>query len=150
MEPFLVGAQDELAAHRYRPLRNRRQEIPKGDGKVRVLGIPCIRDRVVQEPSSSFWKPIFEADFNRDRLATGPSGQLIKRYNGSPKPSSSARRVVDIDLRAYFDNVRQYDLLLQKVAVRVSDAHVLHLLKLMLKASGKKGVPQGGDLPAAQ
>jgi RNA-directed DNA polymerase len=46
-------------------------------------------------------------------------------------------------LRAYFDNVR-HDLLLQKVAVRVSDADVLHLLKMMLKASGKKGVPQGG------
>jgi len=52
-------------------------------------------------------------------------------------------RVIDIDLRAYFDNVR-HDLLLEKVARRVSDGDVLHLLKMMLKASGAKGVPQGG------
>jgi RNA-directed DNA polymerase len=52
-------------------------------------------------------------------------------------------RVIDIDLRAYFDNVR-HDLLLAKVAERVRDGDVLHLLKMMLKASGKKGVPQGG------
>ncbi len=52
-------------------------------------------------------------------------------------------RIIDIDLRAYFDNVR-HDLLLTKVARRVSDAEVLHLLRMMLKASGVKGVPQGG------
>src|SRR5262249_56401069 len=52
-------------------------------------------------------------------------------------------RIIDMDLRAYFDNVR-HDLLLQKVARRVSDANVLGLLKMMLKATGKKGVPQGG------
>ena len=55
----------------------------------------------------------------------------------------SKTRVIDLDLRAYFDNVR-HDLLLAKVAQRVSDADVLHLLKMILKASGKKGVPQGG------
>jgi retron-type reverse transcriptase len=52
-------------------------------------------------------------------------------------------RIIDIDLRAYFDNVR-HDLLLGKVAQRVNDVAVLHLLKLMLKATGKRGVPQGG------
>jgi RNA-directed DNA polymerase len=52
-------------------------------------------------------------------------------------------RVIDIDLRSYFDNVRQ-DRLLAKVARRIDDADVMHLLKIMLKASGKQGVPQGG------
>jgi len=52
-------------------------------------------------------------------------------------------RVIDVDLRAYFDNVR-HDRLLAKVAQRIDDADVMHLLKIMLKASGKKGVPQGG------
>ena len=52
-------------------------------------------------------------------------------------------RVLDFDLRAYFDNVR-HDRLLEKVAQRVEDGDILHLLKIMLKASGKKGVPQGG------
>jgi RNA-directed DNA polymerase len=63
VEAFLKQIQDELAAHRYRPLRNRRQEIPKGDGKVRVLGIPAIRDRVVQGALKLILEPIFEADF---------------------------------------------------------------------------------------
>ena len=52
-------------------------------------------------------------------------------------------RILDFDLRAYFDNVR-HDRLLKKVAQRVDDADIMHLLKIMLKASGKKGVPQGG------
>ena len=68
----------------------------------------------------------------------------MRRCTGWPRPSSKNKtRVIDIDLRAYFDNVR-HDLLLAKVARRVKDAEVLHLLKMMLKATGKKGVPQGG------
>ena len=64
VETFLKQIQDELAAHRYRPLRNRRKEIPKdGGSKVRVLGIPCIRDRVVQGALKLILEPIFEADF---------------------------------------------------------------------------------------
>ena len=55
----------------------------------------------------------------------------------------SKTRIIDIDLRAYFDNVQHY-LLLEKVARRVQDDEVMHLLKMMLKATGKKGVPQGG------
>ncbi len=144
VESFLKQLQDELAAHRYRPLRNRRQEIPKGDGKVRVLGIPCIRDRVVQGALKLILEPIFEADFQPGSFGYRPqrtAHQAVQRVAEAIVKCKTA--VVDIDLRAYFDNVR-HDLLLKKVAVRVSDAHVLHLLKLMLKASGKKGVPQGG------
>jgi len=144
VEEFLKQLQGELSAHRYRPLRNRRKEIPKGDGKFRVLGIPSIRDRVVQGALKLILEPIFEADFQ-----TGSFGYRPQRTaHGAVQRVTEAivkckTRVIDIDLRAYFDNVR-HDLLLEKVARRVSDANVLGLLKMMLKATGKKGVPQGG------
>jgi RNA-directed DNA polymerase len=144
VEAFLGQIQDELAAHRYRPLRNRRQEIPKGDGKVRVLGIPAIRDRVVQGALKLILEPIFEADFQPGSFGYRPrrtAQEAVQRVAEAIVKCKT--RVIDIDLRAYFDNVR-HDLLLEKVARRVCDGDVLHLLKMMLKASGKKGVPQGG------
>jgi RNA-directed DNA polymerase len=144
VEAFLKQIQDELAAHRYRPLRNRRQEIPKGDGKVRVLGIPCIRDRVVQGALKLILEPIFEADFQPGSFGYRPERTAHEAVQRVAEAIVKCKtRVIDIDLRAYFDNVR-HDLLLAKVAQRVSDADVLHLLKMMLKASGQKGVPQGG------
>jgi len=144
VEVFLKQIQDELTTHTYRPLRNRRQEIPKGDGKVRVLGIPAIRDRVVQGALKLILKPIFEADFQPGSFGYRPrrtAHEAVQRVAEAIVKHKT--RIVDIDLRAYFDNVR-HDLLLQKVARRVSDANVLGLLKMMLKATGKKGVPQGG------
>ena len=65
MEAFLEQIRDELVTRTYRPLRNRKQEIPKDGGKVRVLGIPAIRDRVVQGALKLILEPIFEADFQR-------------------------------------------------------------------------------------
>jgi RNA-directed DNA polymerase len=144
VEAFLKQIHDELAAHRYRPLRNRRQEIPKGDGKVRVLGIPAIRDRVVQGALKLILEPIFEADFQPGSFGYRPGRTAHEAVQRVAEAIVKCKtRVIDIDLRAYFDNVR-HDLLLAKVAKRVSDADVLHLLKMMLKASGQKGVPQGG------
>ena len=144
MDIFLEQIRDELVQGTYRPLRNRKQEIPKDGGKVRVLSIPAIRDRVVQGALKLILEPIFEADFQAGSFGYRPKrtaheavhrvAEAIVRYK---------TRVIDIDLQAYFDNVR-HDLLLAKVAARVDDADVLHLLKMMLKASGKKGVPQGG------
>jgi RNA-directed DNA polymerase len=144
VEVFLKQIQDELATHTYRPLRNRRQEIPKGDGKSRVLGIPAIRDRVVQGALKLILEPIFEADFQPGSFGYRPkrtAHEAVQRVAEAIVKHKT--RIIDIDLRAYFDNVR-HDLLLAKVARRVSDAEVLHLLKMMLKASGAKGVPQGG------
>ena len=144
VEAFLVQLRDELAAHRYRPMRNRRQEIPKEGGKVRVLGIPCIRDRVVQGALKLILEPIFEADFQPGSFGYRPGRTAHEAVQRVAEAIVKCKtRVIDIDLRAYFDNVR-HDLLLAKVAKRVSDADVLHLLKMMLKASGAKGVPQGG------
>jgi RNA-directed DNA polymerase len=144
VEVFLKQLQDELAAHTYRPLRNRRQEIPKGDGKVRVLGIPAIRDRVVQGALKLILEPIFEADFQPGSFGYRPGRTAHEAVQRVAEAIVKCKtRVIDIDLRAYFDNVR-HDVLLAKVATRVRDGDVLHLLKMMLKASGQKGVPQGG------
>src|SRR6516225_9176678 len=141
---FLQQIHDELVARTYRPMRNRRREIPKDGGKVRVLGIPCIRDRVVQGALKLILEPIFEADFQPGSFGYRPgrtAHEAVQRVAEAIVKHKT--RIIDIDLRAYFDNVR-HDLLLAKVAKRVTDADVLHLLKMTLKASGAKGVPQGG------
>jgi RNA-directed DNA polymerase len=63
VEEFLQGLRDERVSETYWPMRNRRKEIPKGDGRVRILGIPSVRDRVVQGALKLILEPIFEADF---------------------------------------------------------------------------------------
>ena len=144
VEGFLAQLRDELVARTYGPLRNRRVEIPKGGGKVRVLGIPAIRDRVVQGALKLILEPIFEADFHDGSYGYRPkrtAQQAVDRVAEAIVRNKT--RVIDVDLAAYFDSVRQ-DLLLAKVARRVNDRDILHLLKRMLKASGKRGVPQGG------
>src|SRR5215831_1355215 len=145
VEKFLKQIRDELAAHKYRPLRNRRKEIPKDGGtKVRVLGIPCIRDRVVQGARKLILEPIFEADFQSGSYGYRPNRTAHQAVNRVAQAIVEEKtRIIDIDLRAYFDNVQHY-LLLEKVARRVQDDEVMQLLKMILKATGKKGVPQGG------
>ena len=145
VEAFLGQLRDELLARTYRPMRNRRKEIPKDGGRrVRVLGIPAIRDRVAQGALKLLLEPIFEADFQPGSFGYRPGRTAHEAVHRVAEAIVKHKtRVIDIDLRAYFDNVR-HDLLLTKVARRVSDAEVLHLLKMMLKASGAKGVPQGG------
>ena len=144
VESFIGQIREELVTGEYLPLRNRRQEIPKDGGKVRVLGIPAIRDRVVQGALKLIVEPIFEADFQAGSYGYRPqrSAQAaVKRV--AEAIVSNKTRVIDVDLSSYFDNIRHH-LLLEKVARRVSDGDVLALLKKMLKANGKKGVPQGG------
>ncbi len=144
-ESFLEQLQDELVSGTYRPMRNRRQEIPKDGGKkVRVLSIPAIRDRVVQGALKLILEPIFEADFQPGSYGYRPKRTAHAAVNRVARAIVSYKtRVIDIDLRAYFDNIRHH-LLLEKVAKRVNDPDVMALLKMILKASGKKGVPQGG------
>jgi RNA-directed DNA polymerase len=144
VERFLEQLRDELSSGTYQPRRNRRREIPKGGGKVRVLGIPTIRDRVVQGALKLILEPIFEADFQPGSHGYRPkrsAHQAIARV--AHAIAWGKTRVIDVDLKAFFDNVR-HDLLLAKVAKRVDDDRVLRLLKQILKVSGKKGVPQGG------
>jgi RNA-directed DNA polymerase len=141
---FLEQIRGELIQRTYVPLKARQCEIPKDGGKVRVLSIPAIRDRVVQGALKLILEPIFEADFQPGSYGYRPkqtAHDAIRRVaQGIVREKT---RIIDIDLRPYFDNVR-HELLLGKVAQRVSDVEVLRLLKLMLKATGKRGVPQGG------
>ena len=144
VEGWLVQLRDELVTRTYRPLRNRRVEIPKGGGKVRVLGIPATRDRVVQGALKLIMEPIFEADFCDGSYGYRPQRTAHEAVARVAQAIVSGKtRVIDLDLAAYFDTVRP-DLLLGKVARRVQDPEILHVLRLMLKASGKRGVPQGG------
>src|SRR3984893_4195817 len=140
VESFLGQIRDELITSTYQPMRARKKEIPKDGGKVRVLSIPAIRDRVVQGALKLILEPVFEADFQPGSFGYRPkrtAHDAVKRVAEAIVRRKT--RVLDFDLRAYFDNVR-HDRLLAKVAGRVDDADVMHLLKVMLKASGKKGV----------
>ena len=143
-ESFLRQIQEELVNNTYRPMRVRKKEIPKDGGKVRVLSIPTIRDRVVQGALKLILEPIFEADFQSGSYGYRPNRTAHGAIDRVAKAIAEEKtRIIDLDLRAYFDNVQHY-LLLEKVAKRVQDGDVLHLLKMILKATGKKGVPQGG------
>jgi RNA-directed DNA polymerase len=145
VEGFLRQIRDELITNTYRPMRARKKEIPKDGGKkVRVLSIPSIRDRVVQGALKLILEPIFEADFQSGSYGYRPKRTAHQAVNRVAQAIvESKTRIIDLDLRAYFDNVQHY-LLLEKVARRVRDDAVMHLLKMMLKATGEKGVPQGG------
>jgi RNA-directed DNA polymerase len=144
VEAFLERIRDELIGRAYVPLRSRRQEIPKDGGKVRVLSIPAIRDRVVQGALKLILEPIFEADFQPGSYGYRPKRTAHEAVHRVATAIVQCKtRVIDLDLRAYFDTVRHH-LLLEKVARRIKDDDVMHLLKLMLTASGKQGVPQGG------
>jgi RNA-directed DNA polymerase len=144
-ESFLVQIRDELVTNTYRPMPARKKEIPKDGGtKVRTLSIPSIRDRVVQGALKLILEPIFEADFQAGSFGYRPkrtAHEAVARVARAIVEEKT--RIIDLDLSAYFDNV-QHSLLLEKVARRVRDDAVMHLLKMILKATGKKGVPQGG------
>lgn len=144
VDNFVEGLREELLARTYRPLAVRKVGIPKDGGKTRILSIPAVRDRVVQGALKLILEPVFEADFQ-----PGSFG-----YRPKKNPHAAVQRVadaviqgktyvIDLDLRAYFDTVR-HDIALKKVATRVNDDDVLHLLKMIMTATGKQGVPQGG------
>ena len=145
MESFLGQIREELVTNTYRPMRARKKEIPKDGGKkVRVLGIPSIRDRVVQGALKLILEPIFEADFQPGSFGYRPGRTAQEAVDRVAQAIGEGKtRVIDLDAKAYFDNVRHH-ILIQKLAQRIEDPDVLHLLKLILKATGSKGVPQGG------
>src|ERR1700747_421537 len=145
VESFLKQIQDELVHNTYRPMPVRKKEIPKdGSTKVRVLSIPTIRDRVVQVALKHILEPIFEADFQSGSYGYRPKRSAHEAVDRVAQAIfQGLTRIIDLDLRAYFDNV-QHSLLLEKVARRVQDASMMKLLKMILKSTGRKGVPQGG------
>jgi RNA-directed DNA polymerase len=145
VESFLEQIRDELTQRTYKPMRVRKREIPKDGGKkVRILSIPTIRDRVVQGALKLILEPIFEADFQSGSYGYRPKKTAHEAINRVAQAIVQRKtRVIDLDLRSYFDEVR-HDVLLAKVAKRIKDDDVMHLLKIVLKATGRKGVPQGG------
>jgi RNA-directed DNA polymerase len=108
VESFLTQIRDELVSHTYQPMRARKKEIPKDGGKkVRVLSIPCIRDRVVQGALKLILEPIFEADFQPGSYGYRPKRTAHQAVNRVAQAIvESKTRIIDIDLRAYFDNIQ--------------------------------------------
>jgi RNA-directed DNA polymerase len=141
---FLIAVREELVTGRYEPKPNRRVDIPKGNGKVRTLQIPCIRDRVVQGALKLILEAIFEADFCPNsygfRPRRSPHRALAEVRRSVMRRMST---VIDVDLSRYFDTIR-HSALLDKIAKRVRDPQVLHLVKQIIQVGGKVGVPQGG------
>ena len=143
VEQLLESLSRELRDKSYEPLPCRHVNIPKEGGKTRRLKIPAIRDRVVQGAVRLVLEPIFEADFQPGSYGYRPgrsAHDALERVRvGLCK---QLHQVIDLDLKSYFDTVR-HDLLLSKIARRVRDDDVLWLCKRILKASGKRGLPQG-------
>jgi RNA-directed DNA polymerase len=145
-EKFLKELAAELSQGTYQPRPYRRREIPKGGGRVRVISIPAIRDRVVHGAIRLILEPIFEADFSDSSYGARP-GRSAHQAIGVVRRGLHQRkhRVVDVDLSRYFDRIRQ-DRILEKVARRVQDERVLALVKQFLKSGGRRGIPQGSPL----
>jgi len=143
---FLEAIREDLVTGRYQPKPNRRVDIPKDDGKVRTLQVPCIRDRVVQGALKLILEAIFEADFCPNSSGFRPQRsqhQALAQVRRSVLRRMST--VVDVDLSKYFDTIR-HSILLDKIAKRVQDPQVMHLVKQIIKVAGKIGVPQGSPL----
>ena len=144
LDAFIDQLHHELVERTYRPLRLRKVAIPKEGGGSRGLSIPTIRDRVVQGALKLILEPIFDAGFQPGSFGYRPkksAHDAIRRV--SEAILTGKTYVIDLDLRSYFDTVRHH-IVLEKVADRINDDKVMQLLKLILKASGKRGVPQGG------
>lgn len=143
---FLRKLAEELRTDAYHPRPYRRREIPKEGGKVRVISIPTIRDRVVQGALRLILEPIFETDFSGSSYGARPGRSAHQAIEKVRMGLLQRRhRVVDVDLSGYFDSIRQ-DRMLAKVARRVKDGKVMAMVKQFLKSNGDRGVPQGSPL----
>jgi len=157
-EGYLGQIAEELERKVYRPMPVRRVNIPKPDGRQRPLGIPTIKDRVVQMVVKIVIEPIFEADFEGNSYGFRPKRNAHQAMDDiSLHLRMGKTQVIDADISKYFDTI-PHDKLLTLVAKRIVDKNILRLIKLWLKApvveegrDGKKrtegnpkGTPQGG------
>lgn len=156
LEKFLAGIHEELKAKRYRPKPVLRRWIDKpGKAGKRPLGIPIIRDRVVQMAAKLVLEPIFEPNFLECSCGFRPKRSAYDAVEAITQAITFKRQtvVVDADIKGYFDNIR-HDVLLKLLRKRISDPRVIQLIKGWLKAgvreegkyieAGRTGTPQGG------
>ncbi|WP_434732515.1 group II intron reverse transcriptase/maturase [Wolbachia endosymbiont of Zygogramma bicolorata] len=146
LEKYLQQIRHELITKTYSPNRNRRKEIPKSGGKFRKLNIPCIRDRIVQTALKLILEPIFESDFQKGSYGYRPKRNAHEAVQKVTEAAIKGNtKVIDVDLKSYFDNVRHH-ILMEKIAKRINDKEIMRMIKLILKTGGKRGIAQGSPL----